>query len=90
MKKHLTIHVIGKVQGVFFRRDVCHIALSLGLVGYVRNEKNGSVLIEAEGDVKSLEKLIMWCKEGSKNAEVDTVSYTYTEVVEGYHDFIIR
>lgn len=88
--KHIVIRVTGKVQGVFFRRHACDIALSLDLVGYVRNEQDGSVLIEAEGDTQSLEKLTMWCEEGSKNAEVDTVSCTYTEVIEGYHDFIIR
>lgn len=39
----------GEVQGVGFRHTTRSIALKLDLKGYVRNEKDGSVLAEFEG-----------------------------------------
>ena len=48
--KHLSIRVTGKVQGVFFRASTREEAQRLGLCGWVRNEADGSVRIEAEGD----------------------------------------
>ncbi|MEQ9567382.1 MAG: acylphosphatase, partial [Pseudomonadales bacterium] len=41
------IHVVGRVQGVFFRASTREKATSLGLKGWVMNQHDGSVLIEA-------------------------------------------
>jgi acylphosphatase len=75
---HLAIHVTGKVQGVFFRASTREKATSLGIKGYVRNEWDGSVYIEAEGEQDTLNKLIAWCKQGPPHAVVEKV-----EVIEG-------
>jgi acylphosphatase len=40
----------GDVQGVGFRFRAYHAANVLGLTGFVRNEYDGSVLLEAQGD----------------------------------------
>lgn len=42
--------VVGRVQGVGFRAFVRHTARELGLAGWVRNQPDGSVAIEAWGD----------------------------------------
>ncbi|WP_207426510.1 acylphosphatase [Pedobacter sp. SYSU D00535] len=76
--KHLNITVSGKVQGVFFRASTKAVADQLGVKGFVRNQPDGSVYIEAEGDDFSLESILEWCHTGPERALVEKV-----EVVEG-------
>jgi len=52
--RHLNIRVSGKVQGVFFRASTKEQADQLGVKGFVRNEPNGDVYIEVEGDEEKL------------------------------------
>ena len=78
MLTHFSLRVVGKVQGVFFRASVQAKALELGLTGFVRNEPDGNVYLEAEGSVESLEKLVAWCRIGPPRATVEKV-----EVIEG-------
>ena len=52
---HITY--IGRVQGVGFRFTVQRYAMSLNLVGWVRNCPNGSVEMLVEGAKKDIEKL---------------------------------
>ena len=40
----------GRVQGVGFRYEAMIIADQLGLVGWARNENDGTVLVEIEGE----------------------------------------
>ncbi|MFB6307312.1 MAG: acylphosphatase, partial [Flavobacteriales bacterium] len=54
--KHKDIRVRGKVQGVFYRATMVENAMRWGIKGFVRNETDGSVYIEAEGDEEALEK----------------------------------
>ncbi len=49
-----TVH--GIVQGVGYRAFVRYCALRIGVVGTVRNQQDGSVLVVAEGDRETLEK----------------------------------
>lgn len=71
--KHLNITVSGKVQGVFYRAFTQKEAERLQVNGFVRNQPNGDVYIEAEGEESALKELINWCKTGSPNAIVQEV-----------------
>lgn len=73
MKQGLEIQVYGKVQGVWYRGNTQQRAHSLNIAGWVRNEKDGSVLIRAFGDESDLKTLAAWCKEGSTHAQVEKV-----------------
>lgn len=70
MKKHFNITIRGRVQGVFFRASTKTKALELGISGFVQNEPDGSVYIEAEAEEKALEEFIQWCKRGPELAQV--------------------
>jgi acylphosphatase len=74
--KHYSITVSGKVQGVFYRQSTVEIANKLGLNGFVRNEPNGSVYIEAEGAEDQLNKLVEWCRKGPARAEVTDLKFS--------------
>lgn len=77
---HLAIRVTGKVQGVFYRASTRDKARSLGLCGFVKNEDDGSVYIEAEGDKEKLDQFVNWCKQGPPNARVDKVEVAEREI----------
>lgn len=70
----LYIHITGKVQGVFFRASAQSQAEKLELNGYVRNEIDGSVSIEVEGNKANVNEFVKWCKSGPKYAEVADIS----------------
>jgi acylphosphatase len=59
MEKRLVISVYGKVQMVGFRDYVFEIARTLKIKGYVKNEKNPSlVTIVAEGEENILNEFV--------------------------------
>ena len=86
--KHYNITVSGKVQGVFYRQATLEIAQQLGLKGFVRNESNGNVYIEAEGTAEQLNKLVEWCKKGPARAVVSDVKVEEGEI-KNYSSFEI-
>jgi len=68
---HLIIH--GIVQGVNFRFSTRQKALSLGLKGWVRNKKDGSVEAVAEGSEEAISEFVKWCSIGPEMANVTKV-----------------
>ncbi|MGP8217386.1 MAG: acylphosphatase [Bacteroidia bacterium] len=87
MKKHLKIYIKGKVQGVYFRATAVDKAHLYSVYGFARNETDGTVYIEAEGDEESLQKFVEWCHIGPPLAVIEKVV-----IIEGdlknYHNFI--
>ena len=71
--KRLIIKVSGKVQGVFYRATANGIANQMGLTGLVRNEPDGSVYLEAQGEEKAVDAFVEFCKKGPPRARVDSV-----------------
>jgi len=66
--------VRGQVQGVGFRWFVVREAAQLGLVGWVANASDGTVLLEAEGERHALDRLVALVGRGPPGADVDGVS----------------
>lgn len=88
--KALSIKVLGKVQGVWFRASTKNKADDLELKGTVQNSSDGSVSIEVEGPVKAMDEFIEWCKLGPESATVKEVVIDDTSI-KNYKDFkIIR
>ena len=65
MLDHFNITLYGKVQGVFLRRTVEHEANRQGISGFVRNEPDGTVYIEAEAEEGKIQKFVEWLKAGA-------------------------
>lgn len=72
----MAIRVTGEVQGVWFRASLQKKAQELGVVGFARNEPDGSVYIEAEGEEAAMKALIDWCWIGTEQAKVAKVEVT--------------
>lgn len=77
MKSRLHLSIYGSVQGVFFRANAQSVASRLGILGWVKNNVDGSVEILAEGDPESLRTLAKWCKKGPSGATVENVKETW-------------
>ena len=84
--KHINIKVTGKVQGVFFRASTKAVADQMGVKGLVKNEKDGSVYIEAEADATTLELFVDWCKEGPDKSKVESVAVEDADL-KNYRNF---
>ncbi|MBI3109751.1 acylphosphatase [Candidatus Daviesbacteria bacterium] len=78
--KHLNIKVYGKVQGIFFRASAKIEADKLQISGFVRNEPDGSLYIEAEGEKEKLDEFVKWCHQGPSLAQVEKVTVTESQV----------
>jgi len=87
--KHIQIHVVGKVQGVFFRASTKQMADLLGVKGFVRNEPNSDVYIEVEGEAEMLTRFIQWCHHGPEKVAVKYVSVNEGELMN-FEGFEIR
>jgi acylphosphatase len=67
------IIVSGRVQGVGYRAFVEVEAASLGLAGWVRNRRDGTVEAVFSGDAPSVEKMLALCRSGPRHAVVGEV-----------------
>lgn len=89
MKKHVNIRVTGRVQNVGFRLAAQKAASERHVSGFVRNEPDGSVYLEAEGDDDDVDSFIKWCHHGPSWARVDGINISESSA-EGYSTFMIR
>jgi len=79
MEENARAHLVvsGRVQGVCFRYETQRAASRLGVYGWVRNKRNGSVEAEVEGTKPDVLSLIEWCKTGPPVSRVDQVDVTW-------------
>jgi acylphosphatase len=85
---HAVVH--GLVQGVNFRYFVLRRAEEMRLTGYVRNLRDGSVEVVAEGDQEKLQALLEQLGVGPRSAHVKQVKVEWTEYSGSYTGFGIR
>jgi len=82
--------VRGRVQGVYFRASTQGEAQRLGLAGWVRNRRDGSVELVAEGPSDTLNALMRWVSEGPPLASVSQVDRVDCQPVGLDGGFTIR
>jgi acylphosphatase len=71
------VRIEGGVQGVGYRYWTERVAAELGLTGWVRNRRDGSVEALFAGPADSVGQMLERCKDGPRSARVTAV-----EVVE--------
>jgi acylphosphatase len=82
--------VRGRVQGVGFRWFVEREAHMLGIAGWVRNNHDGSVEVQAQGTRDQLSGLRSRLQQGPRAARVDNVEEREAEPVAGLNAFRIE
>jgi acylphosphatase len=88
MVERRIVRVTGLVQGVGFRATARTEAQRRGLRGWARNEPDGSVTIDVEGDPLALDAFIAWCRQGPRASRVEHIDVIPAEAV-GHDDFRI-
>ena len=76
LKERWRFLIEGSVQGVGFRQSCRQRAIDLGLCGWVRNLKDGSVEVQAEGGEMALNEFRFWCERGPSTASVKRVLFS--------------
>ena len=68
--------VRGEVQGVGFRWNARAEAARLGVTGYARNLRDGTVEAEVEGSDAAVARMLDWLRHGPRFAQVDALDVT--------------
>lgn len=85
---HAIVH--GSVQGVNYRSTTFHMAASLGITGWVRNLRDGTVEVTAEGEEADLNKLVDFLREGPPAANVTRVETRWNRATDEFDGFRVR
>jgi len=67
------LRISGRVQGVGFRDALCSEAQARGVVGWVRNRRDGSVEALVQGPPDRVAEVIAWARRGPPASRVDDV-----------------
>ena len=68
------VTIRGRVQGVGYRAFVADQAEMLGLSGWVRNRRDGTVEAVVAGEAATVEAFLARCREGPRGASVTGVA----------------
>jgi len=84
-----TIVFRGRVQGVFFRQTTWECAKGRPVTGWVRNERDGSVLMVAEGTRSEIECVLEDLRQ-QKAGSIDSKEVKWGEATGEFAGFEIR
>jgi acylphosphatase len=82
--------VRGRVQGVGYRQATRVTARALGLHGWVRNTREGTVEVFAQGEDDAVNDLVDWLWLGPNGGGVVAVESDVVSFDSQIHDFLIR
>jgi acylphosphatase len=83
------IRFTGRVQGVGFRYRTQRMAAEIGLTGWVRNEYDGSVIMEVQGIESKIDRLIDTLN-GSRFIRITDMDIKRIDIVEEERYFSIK
>ena len=81
--------ISGRVQGVFFRMETKRAADRIGVFGWVRNLKDGTVEAVFEGGQSQVDAALKWCQQGPPHADVTDVAVARSEYTGDFSGFNI-
>ena len=88
--KNYEIIITGRVQGVGFRHYTLQKANELGILGWVKNMPDDSILIVAQGDEPVIETFIDFLYIGPTRSRVIQVSKTEIISSTNFHNFSVK
>jgi protein-L-isoaspartate(D-aspartate) O-methyltransferase len=88
--KSVSARVSGRVQGVYYRTSAAREGERLRLRGWVRNDRDGTVALRAQGPEDAVDALLAWCRVGPPAAHVDRVEVEDVPADETLRGFEVR
>lgn len=87
IRKQITF--TGRVQGVGFRYRAAYAAKGLGITGWVKNNWDGSVEMEAQGTGEQINKMLVLINQGDY-IRIESINEKEIALVEKERGFHIR
>ena len=87
IRRRIVVH--GFVQGVFFRDTLRRAAIGVGVTGWARNNRDGTVEAVLEGEPAAVDRVVEVCRTGPRDARVDRID-VFEEPPEELQGFSIR
>jgi acylphosphatase len=84
IRRRVVVH--GFVQGVFFRDTLRRQAVTRGVWGWARNNRDGTVEAVFEGEREAVERMVELARQGPSGARVDRIE-VFEEEPEGLRGF---
>lgn len=82
--------VSGGVQGVGYRYTMRIVAREAGVVGWVRNRRDGTVEAEVEGDRAAVDEVLAWMAEGPPGSRVESARVAELDPTGADRGFDVR
>lgn len=90
MKKRVHVFYSGRVQGVGFRMTAEEIARQFGVVGWVKNLREGRVELIGEAEEDTLKQFLEAVRASPMKNFIQQVDLTWSSASETFDDFEIR
>ncbi len=89
MEKRYRLHFYGMVQGVGLRYTAMHAANMYRLTGYVKNEYDGSVTCEVQGDEDAIDRFVSAIR-GGRFIDISRIERASMETEPNERSFEVR
>ncbi|RJP44135.1 acylphosphatase [Candidatus Parcubacteria bacterium] len=90
MIKRLLVRLTGEVQGIGLRYSARRRAQELGLSGFIRNEPDGSVYLEAEGKYGDILSFLKWLGVESPAGVVGLNDLVVSDELKNFRGFSVE
>jgi acylphosphatase len=90
MRKRVHVYYVGRVQGVGFRMTAEDAARELGVVGWVKNLRDGRVEVVAEAEEATLTRFLERIRTGAMRNFIRGEDVSWSDASEGFTEFEIR
>lgn len=84
MRRRCHVSAAGKVQDVGLRVQSLHKAREFGLGGWVRNEPDGTVSIEVEGEAIQVAEFLLWLRHNPGSVRTTSLNVQDIEPTSGH------
>ena len=74
--------IAGRVHGVGYRDWMVHTAQAMGVSGWVRNRRDGTVEALVDGETAAVEEFLRACRRGPRTALVESITEDLAEPPE--------
>ncbi len=90
VNKRVHVFYVGRVQGVGFRLTAEEMAQALGVVGWVKNLRDGRVELIAEADEATLGRFLEAIRTGPMKNFIQQTEISWSNASETFDEFEIR